>query len=153
MRDYMSCWLIQWNQKIYCLSQCQELLCVCVCVCVGVCVCVCLYFIGWGFRAASFPWLGCCSGPTVLHVMDVPWSNTPDVKWNDDDVCYQASPELHNNPFIRIRCVGAGKQAGQWVPRTRVEEYWLSLFLVQQGSKIVISSVFCIFCVFLYSAF
>jgi len=37
------------------------------------------------------------------------------------NVCYQASPELHNDPGIR--CVGAGKQAGQWVPKTRVEKY------------------------------
>ena len=39
---------------------------------------------------------------------------------------YPASTELDNNPFIWIRCAGAGKHpehAGQWALRARVEDH------------------------------
>ena len=42
------------------------------------------------------------------------------IQMND---CYQASAELDRDPFIWIRCVGAGKHlkhTGQWALRTRI---------------------------------
>jgi len=44
---------------------------------------------------------------------------------------YQATTELDDELIISIRCVGGGKHrkhAGQWVPRTRVEEHCLKRF-------------------------